>query len=46
MTCFSSEAVLDRAKVLQPMTGTYAAAKFLRKNGVPFFMARWILAVK
>jgi hypothetical protein len=38
--------VLDKAKSLQPMTGTYAAAKFLRKNGVPFFMARYILIVK
>jgi hypothetical protein len=38
--------ILDKAKKLQPMTGTYAAAKFLRNNHVPFFMARWVLIVK
>jgi hypothetical protein len=34
------------AKRLQPICGTYAMAKYLKRHNVPFFMARWVLAVK
>jgi len=36
--------ILIKAKKLQPMVGTYAAAKMLRARGVPLRVALVILA--
>jgi len=35
--------ILQKAKKLQPMVGTYAAAKMLRANGVPLYVALMVL---
>lgn len=35
--------ILDKAKKLQPMTGTYAVAKMLKAHGVPLYVALMVL---
>jgi hypothetical protein len=36
--------ILDKAKKLQPMVGTYAIAKYLKAHGVPLYVALMVLS--